>query len=48
MEFVYEIIKNWRLKKVGEIIKVLNEEDVLLICADHGNDPVIGHNKHTR
>ena len=35
-------------KKIGEIIEVLNDEDVLLICADHGNDPLIGHNKHTR
>lgn len=26
----------------------MNEEDILLITADHGNDPTIGHSQHTR
>lgn len=33
---------------IGEIIPQLTEEDILLIMADHGNDPAIGHSKHTR
>ena len=35
-------------EKIGEIIKLLKDEDILLVMADHGNDPRIGHNKHTR
>lgn len=35
-------------KKIGELISYLNEEDVLVVMADHGNDPNVGHNKHTR
>ena len=35
-------------EKIGEIMSNMNSEDVLLIMADHGNDPTIGHNKHTR
>lgn len=35
-------------KKIGEIIELLNENDILLVQADHGNDPNIGHNRHTR
>lgn len=35
-------------KGIGNIIPLLNEEDILLITADHGNDPNIGHSKHTR
>ena len=35
-------------EKIGRIIKKLNEQDILVIMADHGNDPLIGHNKHTR
>ena len=33
---------------IGEIIKKMEEEDILVVTADHGNDPTIGHNKHTR
>ncbi|WP_409291865.1 phosphopentomutase [Peribacillus sp. SCS-37] len=29
-------------------IPELGEEDVLIITADHGNDPTIGHSNHTR
>ena len=35
-------------RKIGEMLPVLQEEDILLVMADHGNDPDIGHNKHTR
>lgn len=34
--------------KIAQIIELLNDEDVLVVMADHGNDPDIGHNKHTR
>lgn len=30
------------------IMSYLDGDDVLLVCADHGNDPTIGHAKHTR
>lgn len=33
---------------IGELISLLEEEDILVIMADHGNDPDIGHTKHTR
>ena len=29
-------------------MKELQEEDILLVMADHGNDPTIGHSRHTR
>ena len=35
-------------KKIAEVIDLLNDEDVLIIMADHGNDPTIGHTRHTR
>lgn len=35
-------------KYIGEIKDKLSEEDILLIMADHGNDPTIGHSRHTR
>lgn len=31
-----------------ELLDLLTEGDVLLIMADHGNDPLIGHSRHTR
>lgn len=33
---------------IGELIPMLTEDDILLVMADHGNDPDIGHSKHTR
>lgn len=33
---------------IGQILPLLTEEDVLVIMADHGNDPKIGHSRHTR
>lgn len=35
-------------KGIGEIIDMLKEDDILLIQADHGNDPNIGSSRHTR
>lgn len=35
-------------KLIGELIKTIKEDDILLVMADHGNDPTIGHSKHTR
>lgn len=35
-------------KKIGQLIELMNPEDILLVMADHGNDPDIGHNMHTR
>lgn len=31
-----------------EIIENMTDEDLLILSADHGNDPTIGHNQHTR
>lgn len=30
------------------LVKNIRKEDLLIITADHGNDPFIGHNHHTR
>ena len=35
-------------EKIGKMLPLLGDEDILLVMADHGNDPNIGHNKHTR
>ncbi|MGL5428269.1 MAG: phosphopentomutase [Cetobacterium sp.] len=35
-------------KKLEKVIQLLDEDDILLITADHGNDPMIGHSNHTR
>ncbi len=35
-------------KKIGDLIEMMNAEDILIVMADHGNDPDIGHNMHTR
>ncbi len=35
-------------EKIGTILSLLNKEDILIVMADHGNDPSIGHNRHTR
>ncbi|ALX47830.1 phosphopentomutase [Lentibacillus amyloliquefaciens] len=31
-----------------EFVPLMNEEDILIVMADHGNDPTIGHSNHTR
>lgn len=33
---------------IGRIRKELCDQDILIVMADHGNDPVIGHPHHTR
>ena len=33
---------------IGKIIEKLDDDDILVITADHGNDPTIGHSQHTR
>lgn len=33
---------------LGTLIGELADEDVLIVMADHGNDPTIGHSNHTR
>ncbi len=35
-------------KKLGELIELLGDEDLLLITADHGNDPTYKGTDHTR
>lgn len=35
-------------KYIGYIMKLLNGNDRLIVMADHGNDPTIGHSHHTR
>ena len=35
-------------RKLGEMLPLLTEEDILVVMADHGNDPLIGHSRHTR
>lgn len=31
-----------------QVLPILTKDDLLIIMADHGNDPTIGHSKHTR
>jgi len=33
---------------IGQVMNCLELDDILIIQADHGNDPHIGHSKHTR
>ncbi|WDV44384.1 phosphopentomutase [Clostridiaceae bacterium M8S5] len=35
-------------KYIGLLMDKMRHEDVLIISADHGNDPTIGHSQHTR
>lgn len=35
-------------QKLAELLPKLAEEDILVVMADHGNDPTIGHSQHTR
>ena len=41
-----------RLRKadagIANILPLLHEDDVMIVMADHGNDPTIGHPHHTR
>ena len=33
---------------IGKILQQLRPDDLFIITGDHGNDPTIGHDKHTR
>lgn len=33
---------------LADFIPIMDEDDVLIVMADHGNDPTIGHSNHTR
>ncbi|WP_156300099.1 phosphopentomutase [Streptobacillus canis] len=33
---------------IEKIISLLNDDDILVVTADHGNDPTVGHSQHTR
>lgn len=35
-------------KYIGELMNVMDGEDIMIVMADHGNDPTIGHSHHTR
>ena len=35
-------------RRIKELLPLLNTGDVLIVMADHGNDPTIGHSNHTR
>ncbi|WP_086350236.1 phosphopentomutase [Candidatus Enterococcus clewellii] len=35
-------------RRIKELLPKLEEGDVLIVMADHGNDPTIGHSNHTR
>lgn len=35
-------------KYLGVILEKMTKDDILIISADHGNDPTIGHSQHTR
>lgn len=35
-------------KYIGELMNLISRNDLLMVIADHGNDPTIGHSKHTR
>lgn len=35
-------------RRIAELLPLLEEEDILVVMADHGNDPTIGHSNHTR
>lgn len=35
-------------KMIEKVIENMNAEDILVVMADHGNDPTIGHAQHTR
>lgn len=35
-------------RKLKKLMNLLDDEDFLVVTADHGNDPTIGHSNHTR
>ncbi len=45
---VYKKILEIADQGISRLIPELTSQDILVIMADHGNDPSIGHSKHTR
>ena len=45
---VYREILEQADEGIGALLNEITEEDMLVVMADHGNDPKIGHSKHTR
>lgn len=45
---VYKHILEQADEGIGKVLSVLADDDILLIQADHGNDPDIGSSRHTR
>lgn len=45
---VYRKILETADEGIGRLLLHMTEEDILIVMADHGNDPNIGHSKHTR
>ncbi|MCI8376297.1 MAG: phosphopentomutase [Lachnospiraceae bacterium] len=45
---VYRQILEEADEGIGTLLEELTGEDLLIVMADHGNDPKIGHSKHTR
>ena len=45
---VYKHILEQADEGIGKVLNVLTNNDILLIQADHGNDPDIGSSRHTR
>lgn len=35
-------------RRIAEVLPLLTKGDILVVMADHGNDPTIGHSNHTR
>ncbi|ADL04598.1 phosphopentomutase [Lacrimispora saccharolytica] len=46
--FAYKRILEIADQGVSRLLPELTSQDILVIMADHGNDPNIGHSKHTR
>jgi phosphopentomutase len=44
----YAQILNYTDEWLGGFLREMKEEDIIIIMADHGNDPTIGHSNHTR
>ncbi|RDU37002.1 phosphopentomutase [Neobacillus piezotolerans] len=44
----YAEILNKTDQWLEDFLPSMNEEDMIIIMADHGNDPTIGHSNHTR
>lgn len=45
---IYKEILETADRGIGELLPELTPQDILVVMADHGNDPDIGHSKHTR